>query len=97
MNEEEINRIFENIPTVTTTNCISSYVSIDVDNLRSAMKRLDKVPSYNDLQQENKQLQEKLDKLNAKLTDFLCTEYYCAQGKELAKFCEDIKEIIKGE
>lgn len=49
------------------------------------------------LQQENQQLKKQLEKcgrikkeIHEKLIDFLCTEYYCSQGKELYDFCSEL-------
>lgn len=41
---------------------ISAYESIDVNDLMSAIDRLDKVPTYDKLLRENKQLKEVIDK-----------------------------------
>ncbi len=64
MSEEEFAKLVEEIPSVIDKNPISSYYSINVDDLRKAVFRLNKIPNYNDLLKENHQLQEKLDKIN---------------------------------
>lgn len=54
-----------------------------------------------ELLEENNQLKEELEK-NEKmkqeaielLKEFLCSEYYCSQGKELYDFCSDLGEIL---
>lgn len=54
-----------------------------------------------ELLEENNQLKEELEK-NEKmkqeaielLKEFLCSEYYCSQGKELYGFCSDLGEIL---
>ena len=54
-----------------------------------------------ELLEENNQLKEELEK-NEKmkqeaielLKEFLCSEYYCSQGKELYDFCSDLEKIL---
>lgn len=54
-----------------------------------------------ELVEENSQLKEELEK-NEKmkqeaielLKEFLCSEYYCSQGKELYDFCSDLGKIL---
>ena len=54
-----------------------------------------------ELLEENNQLKEELEK-NEKmkqeaielLKEFLCSEYYCSQGKELHDFCSDLGKIL---
>lgn len=54
-----------------------------------------------ELLEENNQLKEELEK-NEKmkqeaielLKEFLCSEYYCSQGKELYDFCSDLGKIL---
>lgn len=59
------------------------------------------------LQKENQQLKEQLEASKKArkeaieiLKEFLCTEYYCSQGKELYDFCSKLMkqlDIDKGE
>lgn len=60
MSEEEINKIFNSIPKSKNTNSISAFNSIDIEDLKDAMKRLNEIPTFNSLLKENKQLKEQL-------------------------------------
>lgn len=61
MNKEDLFKEIMKLPKVEKINPISTMNSINVDDLMSAVDRLNKVPDYNDLLKENKQLKEKLD------------------------------------
>lgn len=60
MNKEEFLKAIMELPKVETINPISAMNGINVDDLMSAIDRLNKVPDYNDLLKENKKLQEEL-------------------------------------
>lgn len=60
MNKEEFLKAIMELPKVETINPISAMNSINIDDLMSAVDRLNKVPDYNDLLKENKKLQEEL-------------------------------------
>lgn len=63
MSDEEINKILDTIPQTKTINAtVGLYNSINVEDLKSVMKRLKKVPNPNDLLRENKNLQQRIDK-----------------------------------
>lgn len=69
MEKETIGKIMydsflKSVPTVVvdTKNPISAYGSIDVDDLKSAIDRFDKVPDYGELLRENKKQKEIIDK-----------------------------------
>ena len=63
LTDEEINNLVDeimNIPVEKNNNCLSSYGSINVDDLIDSIKELRKVPTYDELLRENKQLKEQL-------------------------------------
>ena len=59
MNKEELLKAIMELPKVETDNPISTMNSINVDDLMSAVDRLNKVPDYNDLLKENQELKQK--------------------------------------
>ena len=61
MNKEEFLKAIMELPKVETINPISAMNSINIDDLMSAVDRLNKAPDYNDLLKENKKLQEELE------------------------------------
>lgn len=61
LTDEEIDNLVDeimNIPVEKNNNCLSSYGSINVDDLIDSIKELRKVPTYDELLRENKQLKE---------------------------------------
>lgn len=60
MNKEELLKAIMKLPKEKPNIPITTMNSINVDDLISAVDRLNKVPNYNDLLKENKQLQEEL-------------------------------------
>ena len=63
LTDEEIDNLVDeimNIPVEKNNNCLSSYGSINVDDLIDSIKELRKVPTYDELLRENKQLKEQL-------------------------------------
>lgn len=54
MNKEEFLKAIMELPKVETDTPISAYRSINVDDLISAVDRLNKVPTYDELLRENK-------------------------------------------
>lgn len=67
------NNFLKSVPTMVVDTkdrkTISAYGSIDVDDLKSAIDRFDKVPDYGELLRENKKQKEVIDKLNDLLSD----------------------------
>lgn len=63
MNKEEFLKAIMELPKVEMINPISTMNSINIDDLMSAVNRLNKVPDYNDLLKENQELKEKVNKL----------------------------------
>lgn len=64
MNKEEFLKAIMKLPKVETNNPISAMNSINIDDLMSAIDRLNKVPTYDELLKENKQLKSILTKLS---------------------------------
>ena len=63
LTDEEIDNLVDeimNIPVEKNNNCLSSYGSINVDDLIDSIKELRKVPTHDELLRENKQLKEQL-------------------------------------
>ena len=63
LTDEEINNLVDeimNIPVEKNNNCLSSYGSINVDDLIDSIKELRKVPTYDELLRENKKLKQQL-------------------------------------
>ena len=63
LTDEEIDNLVDeimNIPVEKNNNCLSSYGSINVDDLIDSIKELRKVPTHDELLRENQQLKEQL-------------------------------------
>lgn len=58
MSEEEFDELINTIPKVENDNPISSMNNINVEDLRNAVERLKKIPTYQDLLRENKKIKE---------------------------------------
>lgn len=61
MTREELLKELEKLPKVETNNPISTMNSINVDDLMSAIDRLNKVPTYDELLKENQELKKQLE------------------------------------
>ena len=88
MSEEEFDELINTIPKVENDNPISSMNNINVEDLRNAVERLKKIPTYQDLLKENQELNKKLEehiKAETKMED----EY-----RELEKQLEAKKEQV---
>lgn len=83
MNKEELLKEIMKLPKAETDNPISTMNSINVDDLMSAVDRLNKVPDYNDLLKENQELKQKY--LNA-VADYETT---MAEKEQLKKQLEE--------
>lgn len=113
LTDEEIDNLVDeimNIPVEKNNNCLSSYGSINVDDLIDSIKELRKVPTYDELLRENEKLKEQLkqkeDIIN-KSKEFIKEHnekagklYYKYNNKYLlSEIKEDLLEILdnKGE
>ena len=67
------NNFLKSVPTMVVDTkdrkTISAYGSIDLDDLKSAIDRFDKVPDYGELLRENKKQKEVIDKAIQLLED----------------------------
>ena len=87
MNKEEFLKTIENLPKTDSINSISSYNSINIKDLANAVNRFKKVPTYDELLKENKQLKEKYE--NA-VADYETT---MSELQELKKQVEEKENI----
>lgn len=108
MNKEELLKAIMELPKAETNNHISAMNGINVGDLMSAVDRLNKIPDYNDLLKENKELKKQLEEINKVIEKcgFVNIEQvmlnYCGlltQQKEFINYLEDeinkLKEQIK--
>ena len=63
MNKEEFLKAIENVPKIDSINPISAYNSINVEDLANAVDRFKKIPTYDELLQENKKYKEVIFKI----------------------------------
>ena len=78
MDKEEFLKATENVPKTDSINSISSYNSINIEDLANAVNRFKKVPTYDELLKENKQLQQENKQLKDnwnKLKEFIKDKY----------------------
>lgn len=61
MNKEKLSKEIMKLPKIETNNPIITMNSITIDDIMGVIDRLNKVPDYNDLLKENKQLKKELD------------------------------------
>lgn len=103
MNKEELLKEIMELPKAETDNPISTTNSINIDDLMSAVDRLNKVPTYDELLRENKKQKEVIDKTNKVIDEMINTGYskgtfyYWATGNdsEFGARAEIIKDILK--
>ena len=102
MNKEELLKEIMELPKIETNNPISAMNVINVDDLMSAVDRLNKIPDYNDLLKENKELKKQLEEINKMIEKcgFVNIEQvmlnYCGlltQQKEFINYLEDKIDI----
>lgn len=89
MNKEELLKEIMKLPKVETDTPISAYGSIDVDDLKSAIDRFDKVPDYGELLRENKKQKEVIDDCKEDISNLFdiinknCNELKCTSDEWL--------------
>lgn len=88
MSKEELLKEIMKLPKAETNNPISAMNSINVDDLMSAVDRLNKIPDYNDLLKENQELKKKYE--NA-VSDYETT---MAEKEQLKKQVEQYQEEV---
>ena len=64
MNVDEFDELINTIPRVESDNSIPSMDSLNVEDLRNAVERLKKIPTYQDLLKENQELKKQLEEKN---------------------------------
>lgn len=97
LNEEEILKLIEEItriPKKDNNRCVSSYGSINLDDLINTIKELKKVPTYEDLLRENQKLKVDLNK-RRNATEKLVNYFYNLDnfGKESISIDAKIKML----
>ena len=104
MNKEELLKEIMKLPKIETNNSISAMNVINVDDLMSAVDRLNKIPDYNDLLKENKELKKQLEEINKMIEKcgFVNIEQvmlnYCGlltQQKEFINYINDYIKLLK--
>lgn len=102
------NNFLKSVPTMVVDTkdrkTISAYGSIDVDDLKSAIDRFDKVPDYGELLRENKKQKEVINKVieyinkNLIISSILdgkktyCLNNYTFAYKELLDILKEVQE-----
>ena len=100
MNKEELLKEIIELPKIETNNSISAMNVINVDDLMSAVDRLNKIPDYNDLLKENQELEKQLEEINKMIEKcgFVNIEQvmlnYCGLLTQQKEFIEYLKEEI---
>lgn len=61
MSKKDLLKVMLELINTETHNAVSTYGSVDVDDLMAAYDRLNKVPTYDDLLRENKRQKEIID------------------------------------
>ena len=92
MNKEELLKEIMKLPKAETINPISTMNSINIDDLMSAVDRLNKVPNYNDLLKENKKYKEVIDKAIEYIENVKKIDDYLDGCP-----CYELLNILKGE
>ena len=96
MSKEELLKAIMELPKTETNNLISSMNSINVDDLMSAVDRLNKIPDYNDLLKENKKQKEVIDKATNIINDYLKEDYSIYTENEIeVNLIVKLKNILK--
>lgn len=103
MNKEELLKEIMELPKIEAINPISTMSGINVDDLMRAIDRLNKIPDYNDLLKENKELKKQVEQNQEEvcILDMITDENikYKNQQKEFIEYLEDeinkLKEQIK--
>lgn len=88
MNKEELLKAIMKLPKEKPNIPITTMNSINVDDLISAVDRLNEVPNYNDLLKENKQLKDNWNKLR----EYIGIEWYSYDNESVE--CEVAGDIL---
>lgn len=97
MNKEELLKAIMKLPKEKTNIPITTMNSINVDDLISSVDRLNKVPTYDELLKENKQLQEELSvaETNAETFRLEMEDITKLSGLDEDTLFDDVKLKIK--
>ena len=104
LSEKEIDNLVKEIMSIpvennnnnnNNNNCLSSYGSINVDDLIETVKELKKVPTYNELLKENQQLKEELNKYTDPKDLTLMFMYCDEKAKDKIKCLEQENQQLK--
>ena len=96
MDVKEFDELINALPKVKIDEPISSMNSINIEDLRNAVERLKKIPTYQDLLKENqelkKQLERKYEKVGTLTGELLYEENtkLINQQKEFIEYLEDM-------
>lgn len=88
LTDEEIDNLVNeimNIPIEKNNNCLSTYGSVNVDELISVVKEMQKIPTYDNLLKENKKLHienQRLKEAINKAIDEIETGYFIDGDEE---------------
>lgn len=93
MNKKEILKAIMELPKGETNNSISTMNSINVNDLMSAIDRLNKVPTYDELLKENKKQKEVIDKIE-KYIEKQARMYGLSMPIELGTHLDNILGIL---
>lgn len=99
LSEKEIDDLVKEIMSIpvekNNNNCLSSYGSINVDDLIETVKELKKVPTYNELLKENQRLKEELNKYTDPEDLTLMFMYCDEKAKDKIKCLEQENQQLK--
>lgn len=93
MNKEEFLKAIMELSKVETINPISTMNSINVDDLMSAIDRLNKVPTYDELLKENKKQKEVIDKVIKYVEDYTSGERIITYEQYKSELLDILKEV----
>lgn len=100
LTDEEIDNLVDeimNIPSEKNNNCVSTYGSINVDDLISNVKEFKKIPSFDNLLKENQQLKEQLKvikKTTNELLTYLDKNKLTLNNPNILDFYINVKKIL---
>lgn len=93
MNKEEFLKAIMELSKVETINPISTMNSINVDDLMSAIDRLNKVPTYDESLKENKKQKEVIDKVIKYVEDYTSGERIITYEQYKSELLDILKEV----
>ena len=95
MTLKDVDKAINEIPKVENIDVVSSLNSINVDDLREAVKRIKHIPTYDELLKENKELKSRTYKA-IEVIDLVKPELWNISNAMTYKLI-DIKNILKGD